>query len=102
MPLDLDLAPYIHANVAAALAEDLGTRPGEEDRDPDGPYAALARHDLTAQLIPEHTQSRATVITRQTMVLCGTQWFEGCFRALDANCEVRWQLREGETAKTNQ
>ncbi|MDE2118716.1 MAG: carboxylating nicotinate-nucleotide diphosphorylase, partial [Betaproteobacteria bacterium] len=54
------------------------------------------------QLIPEHAQARATVITRQRMVLCGTLWFEGCFRALNANCEIRWQLREGETAEANQ
>jgi nicotinate-nucleotide pyrophosphorylase (carboxylating) len=36
------------------------------------------------------------------MVLCGTLWFEGCFRALDANCEIRWNLREGEVAEANQ
>jgi nicotinate-nucleotide pyrophosphorylase (carboxylating) len=79
-----DLASHIRANVAAALEEDLGTL------------------DLTAQLILEHTQGHATVITRQTMVLCGTQWFEGCFRALDTNCEIRWLLREGEVAQANQ
>ncbi|MDE2118401.1 MAG: nicotinate-nucleotide diphosphorylase (carboxylating), partial [Betaproteobacteria bacterium] len=79
-----DLAQHIHANIAAALDEDV--RGG----------------DLTAQLIPEHAQARATVITRQRMVLCGTLWFEGCLSALDANCEIRWQLREGETAEANQ
>ena len=39
---------------------------------------------------------------RDEMVLCGTQWFEGCFHALDANCEIRWQLRESEAAQPNQ
>ena len=84
MLADINLEHHIRTNVAAALEEDVGSG------------------DLTAQLIPEHTQSHATVITRQTMVLCGTQWFEGCFRALDANCEIRWQLHEGEVAEVNQ
>ena len=84
MLADINLAPHIRANVAASLEEDV--RGG----------------DLTAQLIPEHTQAHATVITRERMVLCGTLWFEGCFRALDANCEIRWQLREGEVAEANQ
>ena len=79
-----NLAPHIHANIAAALGEDVGNG------------------DLTAHLIPEYAQAQATVITRQSMALCGTLWFEGCFRALDANCEIRWQLREGEMAKANQ
>jgi nicotinate-nucleotide pyrophosphorylase (carboxylating) len=82
--LAAELAQHIHANVAAALEEDV--RSG----------------DLTAQLIPEHTQAQAVVTTRQGMVLCGTLWFEGCFRALDANCEIRWQLREGDMAQANQ
>ncbi len=80
----LNLAPHIRTNVAAALEEDVGSG------------------DLTAQLIPEHAQAQATVITRQPMVLCGTLWFEGCFRALDANCEIHWTLREGEVAEANQ
>lgn len=79
-----NLASIICANVASALEED------------------LRNGDLTAQLIPEHTPGHATVITRQQMVLCGTQWFEECFRALDANCEVRWLLPEGAVAEAGQ
>jgi nicotinate-nucleotide pyrophosphorylase (carboxylating) len=84
MLADINLEPHIRANVAAALEEDM--RGG----------------DLTAQLIPEHAQAQATVITRERMVLCGTQWFEGCFRTLDANCEISWLLREGEVAQPDQ
>ena len=84
MRADFNLAPHILANVATALEEDM--------------YGG----DLTAQLIPEHTQGHATVITRQNMVLCGTQWFEGCFKALDANCVIEWKLEEGEVAGANQ
>ncbi|MES1981865.1 MAG: carboxylating nicotinate-nucleotide diphosphorylase [Pseudomonadota bacterium] len=78
------LAFHIHVNIGAALDEDIG---------------AL---DLTAQLIPEHTPARATVITRQSAVLCGIAWFEGCFRALDAQCRINWMLDEGELAEAGQ
>jgi len=58
--------------------------------------------DLTAQLIPEHSPAQATIITRQDMILCGSPWFETCFRTLDADCEILWNIREGETAHANQ
>ena len=78
------LAQVIRANVSAALAED------------------GADHDLTAQLIPEHTQARATVITREAAVLCGTLWFEDCFLTLDPNCKISWKLKEGDLAGAGQ
>lgn len=84
MSQTISLAAHIQSNVHTALTEDIGGG------------------DLTAQLIPKHAQAQATVITRQRVVLCGTSWFEGCFRALDANCEISWQLHEGDVAETNQ
>jgi nicotinate-nucleotide pyrophosphorylase (carboxylating) len=84
MPLDSNLTPHIEANIAAALDEDMGSG------------------DLTALLIPEDAPGRARVITRQPMVLCGVQWFEGCFHTLHPNCEIRWELREGDAAQPNQ
>ncbi|MCR4304366.1 MAG: carboxylating nicotinate-nucleotide diphosphorylase [Gallionella sp.] len=79
-----NLAPHIHVNVSAALEEDIR----------DG--------DLTAQLIPEHTQAQATVVTRQQMVLCGTLWFEECFFRLDLDCKIRWKTGEGDLAQPGQ
>jgi len=84
MPLNPHLAHHIRANVTAALAED-----GYD-------------HDLTAQLVPEHTQARATVITREAAVLCGRLWFEECFRALDPDCRIIWKVQEGAVAEPNQ
>jgi nicotinate-nucleotide pyrophosphorylase (carboxylating) len=84
MLADSDLAPHILANVATALKED------------------MCGGDLTAQLIPEHAQAQASVLTRQNMVLCGIQWFESCFRTLDSNCEIHWRHREGEVIQANQ
>jgi nicotinate-nucleotide pyrophosphorylase (carboxylating) len=78
------LAQHIRANVTAALAEDGYDR------------------DLTAQLIPEHTQAHATVITREAAVLCGTLWFEDCFLTLDPDCKITWQVAEGAIAEANQ
>ncbi len=78
------LAHTIRANVSAALAED------------------GADHDLTAQLIPEHAQAHATVITREVAVLCGTLWFEDCFLTLDPNCKINWKLKEGDLAEAGQ
>jgi nicotinate-nucleotide pyrophosphorylase (carboxylating) len=85
MPLAPEhLAFHIHANVRAALDEDLG---------------AL---DLTAQLIRQNTPARATVITRQSAVLCGVPWFEACFRAVDGLCQISWRVAEGELAQAGQ
>ena len=84
MPPVQNLAPYIRANVTAALGEDVGGG------------------DLTAQLIPEHTQARATVITREAAVLCGSLWFEECFMALDLDCKITWKVQEGAVAEANQ
>ncbi len=84
MPLDNDLSLHIEQNVRLALEEDMGSG------------------DLTAKLIPEGTPGRATVITRQPMVLCGVQWFERCFHALHEKCEIMWRVREGEQAEPNQ
>jgi nicotinate-nucleotide pyrophosphorylase (carboxylating) len=78
------LAQHIRTNVTAALAEDGYDR------------------DLTAQLIPEHTQAHATVITREAAVLCGTLWFEDCFLILDPDCKITWKVAEGAMAEANQ
>ena len=76
--------PHIQANVAAALEEDIGNG------------------DLTAQLIPEYTQAHATVITRQDAVLCGTPWFDECFKTLDANCSTNWLVQDGDFIQAGQ
>ena len=86
MPSDSEskLARHVHANIRAALDEDVGSL------------------DLTAQLIPAQQVSHATVITRQDMVLCGTQWFDGCFKELDPDCTIKWFMQDGDAAKTGQ
>lgn len=79
-----DLASEIERNIAAALAEDVGVG------------------DLTAQLVSEKLTKRATVISREQAVLCGTAWFDCCFQSLDPAITIRWQAKDGESIAPNQ
>ncbi len=71
-------------DVATALQEDIGSG------------------DLTAQLLPLNAQALAHVITREDCVICGTAWFDQCFRALDSSVEIHWHVKDGAHAKANQ
>ena len=73
----MELASEIERNVAAALAEDVGGG------------------DLTAQLTPEGKTAHAVVLSRRDAVLCGSPWFEACFRKLDARAALSWLAAEG-------
>lgn len=79
-----DLTAEIEANVRAALSEDIGSG------------------DITAQLIPEDRQARATVITREAAIISGTAWVNEVFRQLDPRVKVEWQVQDGQRAEPNQ
>ena len=81
---DIPLAPEIARNVDAALAEDVGAG------------------DLTASLIPGERQVRATVISREAGVLCGTAWFDACIARLDPTARVVWHGADGDRILPNQ
>ncbi|TDR82281.1 carboxylating nicotinate-nucleotide diphosphorylase [Paludibacterium purpuratum] len=68
----------IAQDVSRALAEDIGAA------------------DWTAQLIPADKQGVATVIAREAAVLCGKDWFDECFRQVDAEVRIAWSAQEGE------
>ena len=74
----------IERSVAAALSEDVGSG------------------DLTAQLVPAGRIARATIVSREHAVLCGSAWFERCFRKLDATIEIAWRVRDGERLSPGQ
>ena len=78
MTLTAMLDAEIERNVAAALAEDVGSG------------------DLTARLVPASEIGRATVIAREHAVLCGGAWFTRCFAKLDTTITVAWKATEGE------
>jgi nicotinate-nucleotide pyrophosphorylase (carboxylating) len=75
---EFPLAEEITRNVDAALAEDVGAG------------------DLTASLVPTGCVVRATVISREAGVLCGTAWFDACVRRLDPVARVEWAAADGE------
>lgn len=64
-------------NIRDALVEDIG------------------RQDWTALLVPAGQRVRARVLVREDAVLCGRDWFDGCFAALDPTATVTWQAAEG-------
>lgn len=74
----------IETQVSAALTEDIGSG------------------DLTAALIPAARQGRASVITRQPMVICGQPWVDAVFRHIDSKVRTDWRLQEGMLAKADQ
>jgi nicotinate-nucleotide pyrophosphorylase (carboxylating) len=67
----------IDADVARALAEDLG--PG----------------DVTASLLPDELQT-GYVIAKEPAVIAGRPWFDACLVALDPAVRIRWRVAEGD------
>jgi nicotinate-nucleotide pyrophosphorylase (carboxylating) len=66
------------ADVTRALAEDVGTG------------------DLTANLVPASARARARLMTRQSGVLCGVEWFRRTFEELDPDVEIFWHHQDGD------
>ncbi|MDP3126146.1 MAG: carboxylating nicotinate-nucleotide diphosphorylase [Thiobacillus sp.] len=71
-------------DVARALDEDVGSG------------------DLTAELIPASQTARARVMTREPAVIAGRPWFDTCFRALDPECTINWQINEGDAVAADE
>ena len=74
----------IQQNVRTAIEEDLGEA------------------DYTAQLISPTQQAEATIIARETAVICGIPWVEECFKQIAPNAKIAWQVKEGEHVAANQ
>jgi nicotinate-nucleotide pyrophosphorylase (carboxylating) len=72
------------ANVAAALAEDVGDA------------------DVTAELIDATKQVTAKVITRDAGVLCGRPWVDEVFRQVDPSLKVTWHSADGDQTSPDQ
>ncbi|MDD5228684.1 MAG: carboxylating nicotinate-nucleotide diphosphorylase [Methylococcales bacterium] len=61
----------------------------------------LGSGDITAAIIPEHRQATAELLTRESMVLCGREWFDAVFKHLDVNVVIDWHVSEGEFVVEN-
>jgi nicotinate-nucleotide pyrophosphorylase (carboxylating) len=73
----------IQQNVRTAIEEDLG------------------KMDYTAQLIAPDQQAEATVIARETAVICGISWVEECFKQIAPKTKIIWQVKEGSQVEPN-
>lgn len=58
--------------------------------------------DLTAALVPETARAGGEVVTREDMVLCGQDWFEGIFRLLDPEARVEWFYQDASTVPSGE
>lgn len=79
-----DLKSVIHTNVAAALAEDVGSG------------------DITALLISETEQATARVISRESAVISGAAWVDEVFRQVDPGMQIQWEVKDGDQVKPDQ
>jgi nicotinate-nucleotide pyrophosphorylase (carboxylating) len=84
MDFAVSLDAEIERNVAAALAEDIDTG------------------DLTAQLVPAGSIAHASVISRESAILCGCAWFERCFKRIDPGIKLVWKAADGERVSPGQ
>jgi len=74
----------ISQQVRQALDEDIGTG------------------DLTAALIRAGQSLSAQVISREAIIVCGTQWFDESFRQLSSSISIDWCVRDGQPAGAGQ
>jgi nicotinate-nucleotide pyrophosphorylase (carboxylating) len=58
--------------------------------------------DLTAKLIPASQAAKATIISRESAILCGIPWVESCFQQIAPETRIQWQVAEGERIHPNQ
>ncbi|PXV58228.1 nicotinate-nucleotide pyrophosphorylase [carboxylating] [Dyella jiangningensis] len=68
----------IEADVTRVFAEDIGTG------------------DATADLLPADASASATLTCRENAVMAGIDWFNACFRRLDPQVQIDWNVRDGD------
>jgi len=79
-----DLAELARADVARALAEDVGSG------------------DLTAALVDPAGQAQARILAREEAVICGRPWVEAAVLACDPSARLTWHVQEGGHCQTDQ
>ena len=52
--------------------------------------------DISSALIPAEQLSKASIINREPLVLCGCAWVGEVFRQIDERIEVMWHYKEGD------
>ncbi len=57
--------------------------------------------DITAAIIPASASAQATVISRESMVLCGQAWFAAVFAYLAESTDICWAVTDGDRVEAN-
>ena len=78
----------IREQVSNSLIEDLG---GELN----------AANDITANLIDESVNAKATIITREPCVVCGIAWANQAFALIDESVSLTWHVKDGDKVDDN-
>ena len=81
--MQTELQAVIRENVAAALAEDIGSG------------------DLTAALVDPGVQARAVIVSREELTLAGQPWADQVFLTLDAGIDCEWHHADGDRVAAN-
>jgi nicotinate-nucleotide pyrophosphorylase (carboxylating) len=81
---EMNLEKEIRENVTRALGEDIGA------------------NDLAAGLVPVEKIVAASVISRESAFLCGTQWFDNCFQQLSPQVKIHWLAKDGDPINAGQ
>ena len=79
-----DVAALAQADVARALAEDVGAG------------------DLTAGLVDPALRACARILAREAAVVCGAPWVDAALRALDPDVQLIWHVAEGQRCSADQ
>ena len=79
-----DLAELARADVARALAEDVGSG------------------DLTAALVDPARSAKARIVARESAVICGVPWVAAAVAACDPNAKLTWHVTEGQRCAADQ
>lgn len=58
--------------------------------------------DLTALLVPESQAVTATIIARESAILCGKDWVNACFKLINAEVSIEWLVNEGDRVQPDQ
>ncbi|MER2177687.1 MAG: nicotinate-nucleotide diphosphorylase, partial [Stenotrophomonas maltophilia] len=77
LPVPAPEAALVAADVARALAEDIGSG------------------DVTAALLPDRPDT-AYLLCKQDAVIAGRPWFDATHQALDPQVRIDWRVTEGD------
>lgn len=80
----MNLIEQVRIDVQRALDEDVGGG------------------DLTASLVPASERATATIVCRETAVICGRPWVEEVLRQLAPTAHARWMLDDGQVSQPGQ